>query len=167
MIVEACHIDFKKYIFRDNGTIISLGHNYKNKKLKGGTAGQYKMVNLYRNDGKRIGMTFHMIIAEVFLGIRPKGLVIDHKNNKKHDNRLINLHYVTPAENTAKKRSKLGKRNKSGIRGVFFSNADERWIASIYKHSKIVYRRSFFTKEDAAKARLNAEKKYWGDYKTC
>lgn len=163
--VEACHVDFKKYIFRSNGSVISLGRNYKNKKLKGGKAGDYNMINLYRNDGTRVGMTVHKIIMEVFKGVRPDGYVIDHVNDNKKDNRLCNLRYVSPSYNSRKPRKSLGSKNKSGIRGVFFYQ--NRWYAAIYYNQKLVYRESFDKKADAIKARFEAEKIYWPKEEVC
>lgn len=39
------------------------------------------------------------LVAEAFLGERPKGLWINHKNGKRDDDRVENLEYVTPREN--------------------------------------------------------------------
>jgi len=43
--------------------------------------------------------TVHKLVAEAFLGPRPKGYVVNHKNCDKQDNRAINLEYVTPSRN--------------------------------------------------------------------
>lgn len=44
----------------------------------------------------------HVILAEMFL-TKPEGdYVVDHKNNKKEDNELDNLHYVLRSYNGAK-----------------------------------------------------------------
>ncbi|MBO0323455.1 NUMOD4 motif-containing HNH endonuclease [Muricauda sp. CAU 1633] len=62
----------------------------------------------------------HVIVANEFLD-RPKGkfIVVDHINNNKKDNRLINLRYVTAIENVAryyrkKKGSVGGQKHSSG-----------------------------------------------------
>lgn len=41
----------------------------------------------------------HQLIAEAFIGVRPDGMVVNHKNGLKTDNRPENLEYVTVAEN--------------------------------------------------------------------
>lgn len=41
----------------------------------------------------------HRIVQASFRGKIPSGYVVDHKNNKKFDNRLANLESVTPSEN--------------------------------------------------------------------
>lgn len=52
----------------------------------------------------------HQIIAEVFIGPRPKGKQIDHINRNRVDNRVDNLRYVTGKENSANsKKSKTHK----------------------------------------------------------
>lgn len=49
--------------------------------------------------GKRVGRTVHSLVALAFIGPRPEGLYISHRNGVKTDNRLVNLNYTTPAEN--------------------------------------------------------------------
>ena len=44
-------------------------------------------------------MKVHVAVAEAFLGKRPKGLVINHKDGNKHNNHVSNLEYVTYSEN--------------------------------------------------------------------
>jgi hypothetical protein len=41
----------------------------------------------------------HRVVAETWLGPRPKGLFICHSNDNKLDARVVNLRYGTPAEN--------------------------------------------------------------------
>jgi len=41
----------------------------------------------------------HALIAAAFIGPRPKGKQINHKNGIKNDNRPSNLEYVTPQQN--------------------------------------------------------------------
>jgi hypothetical protein len=41
----------------------------------------------------------HILVAHAFLGPRPAGLWINHKNGDKGDNRACNLEYTTPRDN--------------------------------------------------------------------
>lgn len=41
----------------------------------------------------------HLLVAATFLGPKPPGYHCNHKNGKKHDNRIENLEYVTPRQN--------------------------------------------------------------------
>lgn len=41
----------------------------------------------------------HDLMTETFIGPKPKGFHVNHKNGIKTDNRPINLEYVTPSRN--------------------------------------------------------------------
>lgn len=57
------------------------------------------MVNLC-HDGKYKNHTIHSLIAATFIGPRPQGAIIRHLNDDPWDNRVENLAYGTPHENT-------------------------------------------------------------------
>lgn len=67
-------------------------------KMKNGTKG-YAIVTLSKN-GIKNKVLVHRIVYETFNGSIEKGLVIDHLNGNKQDNRLINLEKCTHQENT-------------------------------------------------------------------
>lgn len=83
------------------------GKEYKTKRtypegyLASSTGGtrDYELVTL-RKDSKSKYFTAHSLIALSFLGTRPDGLHINHKNGNHKDNTPKNLEYVSPAENT-------------------------------------------------------------------
>ena len=54
---------------------------------------------------------------ELFNGKIPQGLLVDHKNRDRTDNRIKNLRLITKAENA--RNAKKYKSNKSGITGVY------------------------------------------------
>ena len=60
--------------------------------------GQYSGVTL-SHEGKRRSHLVHRLVAAAFLGPCRKGQHVDHRNDKKTDNRAENLEYVTPKEN--------------------------------------------------------------------
>lgn len=62
------------------------------------TAG-YRFFQIYQGTCKRKNVYFHNVVARLFHGERPAGLVIDHINRNPMDNRADNLRYVTPQEN--------------------------------------------------------------------
>ncbi len=64
----------------------------------------YMCVHLSRN-GKVKHRTVHTLVAEAFLGPRPKqangvAYTVNHKNGKTGDNRLSNLEWLTQSENS-------------------------------------------------------------------
>lgn len=58
----------------------------------------YKKTSISINS-KKVYLNVHQWVAEAFHGPRPKGMVINHKNGDKTDNRPENLEYVTNAQN--------------------------------------------------------------------
>lgn len=78
---------------------INGSHNFekiKNCKQTLNTWG-YMTVNLCKN-GKSNTKRVHRLVAIAFLG--ESNLQIDHKDGNKQNNKLDNLEYVTPKENT-------------------------------------------------------------------
>ncbi len=55
----------------------------------------YYRVSQGRNEAIRL----HVLVAEAFLGPRPSGLEVRHKNGDRHDSRASNLSYGTHLEN--------------------------------------------------------------------
>lgn len=71
----------------------------------------YLGVVLMSNDGKfKIRAKVHALIAETFIGPRPEGAIVEHKNLNKHDNRVVNLEYISQRENVA--RAQVAVKNK-------------------------------------------------------
>lgn len=79
---------------------------------------------------------------------------IDHLNGERADNRISNLRDVTPTENMRNKR--LYKTNSSGVAGLRWSKARERWIAVIYKKPRPLER--YFRERQAGIDWLEAER---------
>jgi hypothetical protein len=90
------------------------------------------------------------------------GKYYDHKNRNPLDNRKENLRYATQENNA--KNSSLSKNNTSGYIGVNWLKKNNVWTASIGINSKLKYLGSFTNKDDAIKARLQAEAKYYDEF---
>jgi hypothetical protein len=58
----------------------------------------YRYFQLQR-ENKRKNLYVHSLVAKVFIGERPPGLVIDHIDRNKLNNAANNLRYVTTREN--------------------------------------------------------------------
>lgn len=68
----------------------------------------YLYVDLYPGDGIRVSALVHNLVAKAFLGDKPEGCQVDHKNHKLEDCRLTNLQYLPAEKNKA-----FGKYNKA------------------------------------------------------
>lgn len=86
------------------------------------------------------------------------GMVIDHINHNRSDNRWDNLREVTSAENN--KNKSLPINNKSGVNGVSYVKKSGRWKAVINIDGKHIQLCECVNKEDAIAIRLKAEKEY-------
>lgn len=90
-------------------------------------------------------------------------LIVDHIcDEDKLDNRKCNLRFVTKSENGMNR--KLNSNNKSGITGVCWNKTYNKWTAMIMIDGKSIFLGYYINKEDAIRARKNAEEKYYGDY---
>lgn len=87
---------------------------------------------------------------------------IDHINHCVYDNRKINLRVVTHSQNMSNK--KIHSNNNSGITGVCWHKASNKWWAYISKNKQRIDLGYFNNFEDAVKARKEAEEKYFGEY---
>jgi hypothetical protein len=59
----------------------------------------YLAVGVCLGDGVKRDIFVHCLVAEAFLGARPAGKEIDHKDGIRENNKSSNLEYVTPKEN--------------------------------------------------------------------
>jgi hypothetical protein len=87
--------DWPYWITRD-GEIFS---EQSGKVLKGGfsSTGYRAAILCYRGD--RMKVMHHQLVARAFIGPQVEGIVVNHKNGIKTDNRAENLEYCTPKEN--------------------------------------------------------------------
>lgn len=100
-----------------------------------------------------------------FLTNCPKGMVVDHKDGDTMNNRKGNLRICAYIENSMNR--KMQKNNKSGRTGVFYLQDDayiNKWLASITIERKVVSLGYYYTYEEAAAVREEAEKKYFGEF---
>jgi hypothetical protein len=62
------------------------------------SAGGYAQVAL-KSENKTFRVYIHQAVIESFVGIRPPGTVVNHKDSDKSNNALVNLEYITHREN--------------------------------------------------------------------
>ncbi len=85
----------------------------------------------------------------------PEGMVVDHINHDKTDNRKNNLRICSYSQNAM---------NNSKTKGVTWDKSRNKWRAELMLNYKHVYSKRFEKKEDAIKARKDAEKKYFKEF---
>jgi hypothetical protein len=85
-------------------------------------------------------------------------LEIDHIGQDSLDNRIKNLRLVTRRENALNQ--KQSKKNTSGQTGVSWNKRAKMWVAYIKIDGKLIHLGYYIEKEDAIKARKEAEIKY-------
>lgn len=150
--------DFSDYLISTNGRAFSDKFD-KMKELKPcvSSSGYFHIV-LMKN-GKRYTKTIHRLVGETFLKKVEGKNVIDHINRIKTDNRLCNLRFVNNSENCINQG--ISKNNTSGVQGVQWHKTHKSWIASIQNEVNKRKMKTFKTKEEAIKHRLEMEKKYY------
>lgn len=91
------------------------------------------------------------------VGVVSDGLVCDHINRDKLDNRRANLRMITPAANAQNLNARRG--STSNHRGVFWDRSRRRWVASVRHNGKNYNFGRFDSEEAAAKAAREGRRK--------
>jgi len=121
------NVTYDNYLVYEDGKVFSKktqrymkpGHNNKG----------YAFIHL---PGLRGSAYIHHIVAESFLGLRPKGMTIDHIDGNKLNNHVSNLEYVTNAENMRRARA-MGTFDfsKKPVIGIDIKTGDSKEWASL------------------------------------
>ena len=86
----------------------------------------------------------------------------DHIDRNELNNRKYNLRKCTKKDNNRNR--SLPSNNTSGAMGVNWERRRNKWRSRIVVDEKEIYLGTFQNKEDAIKARLKAEAKYYGEF---
>lgn len=102
-----------RYEVSDYGQVLSLEREGRNRHgvcripskvltpfLTGTKPYQYLTVRLYDGSNGYRNHRVHQLVLQAFVGPQPEGLLALHRNGDYTDNRLENLRYGTPSENT-------------------------------------------------------------------
>lgn len=95
-------------------------------------------------------------LHRLIMNVTDPNTYIDHINNNPLDNRKCNLRICSPTENSFNKKD--SGRNTSGILGVPWDKARNKWAPEIRAYNKRVHLGRYESIDEAAIARMYAEK---------
>ena len=115
-----------------------------------------------RDRTRKKNIRMNRLVMNVLDNPDPLLIVVDHINHNTFDNRKENLRIVTQQHNTFN--GSLRSNNTSGKTGVSYITNRMKWRASIKVNGKNIHLGMFSDFNDAVKARIDAENKYFGEY---
>lgn len=92
----------------------------------------------------------------------PKGMVVDHINGDRRDNRKINLRVASNMENC--RNQKLSSRNTSGYKGVSYDSRRKKYAAYIMVNYHNFFLGYYDNPKEAALAYDKAASFYFGEF---
>lgn len=104
----------------------------------------------------------NMRLQRYLMNVTDVHVLVDHINRETLNNRKSNLRTCTNQENSWN-RSKSNRTN-SGTLGVCWNKYHKKWVSQIKINKKAVHLGYFTDKEDAIRARQEAEIKYFGEF---
>lgn len=87
---------------------------------------------------------------------------VDHRDLQKDNNAFSNLRLASRSQNLAN--TGPGKRNTSGIKGVSFAKARNRWQAAICVRGRSYFLGQYATRDEAARAYAVAANDMFGEF---
>jgi hypothetical protein len=130
------------------------------KKFRGGSAKKNTLAGTIDKEGYRVIKInckiykAHRLAWFYTYGVFPTK-DLDHINQIKNDNRIINLREVTNSQNHQNRG--VNKNNSSGHKGVYWNNFHNKWQTNIGLNGKLQHIGYFLDINDAIKARKIAE----------
>lgn len=122
--------------------------------------GYYRVVMTI--DGKVKYKRVHRILAETFIGDIKEGLIVDHIDRNKLNNRLDNIRIISPEASSCNTRGAYSASSK--YKGVYFKKRDNKWVAEIMLNRKHIVIGIFDNEIEAAKAYDKECLKLHGEY---
>lgn len=156
-MIWASHIQFPGYTFSSCGHVYSK--TLRHLRTLSTTRFGYHYISLWKNN-KETQTHVHKIVAELFIGPRPKGCDIDHTDRNKKNNKKENLRYLSRRLNNMN--SGLRKDNTTGHKGVYLHKPNGKWTAryKLPNGGSYLHLGMFETKEQAIEARRTYDQIY-------
>lgn len=103
------------------------------------------------------------LINKILTGeLPPAGMVIDHADRNRANNKWENLRLCNKAQNRANAERNI--KSSSGFRGVFYHVSMKKYEAHYRLDGKRIRIGFFDDPRDAASAAFNARREAWGEY---
>ena len=102
---------YPDYFAKKDGSIYSMQHGVLKKLKENNHNRGYSQVTLFSPSGHSKIVSVHRLIALTWLDPNPDKKQVNHKNGIKTDNRVENLEWCTPQENSLHSYWVLGKKN--------------------------------------------------------
>ncbi len=124
-----------------------------NKQYEGRPAGTKTSVGYYVvRVMRKIYLSHRIVYALKNHTVDLRGLIIDHIDRNKGNNRVENLRLVTFSENVTnldRETKAISSKNTSGTTNIYFNNLKRRWVVKFYLKG-VQKRKSFKSFEEAA-----------------
>jgi hypothetical protein len=122
----------------------------------------YHVVYLSKNN-KAKTVKVHRLVANAFINNPEEKPYVDHIDNNRINNDVVNLRYCTPQENI--RNSKLNDKNTSGYKGVSLNKLTNKWESYITVDRIKVHLGYYDNADDAKQARIRKVNQVFGEYK--
>ncbi|WP_139074748.1 hypothetical protein [Paenibacillus elgii] len=104
-----------------------------------------------------------IFMHRLVMNIIDDNIICDHRDHNTKDNRKMNLRQSTISENQMNKT--IQRNNTSGVTGVSWFKTRNTWVVRINVNKKRIIIGYFKNFEEAVKARKEAERKYFGEFR--
>jgi hypothetical protein len=115
-----------------------------------------------RKNGVQKHFLIHRLVADAFLKKKKSTNYVDHIDGNKLNNNVVNLRWCTSQENV--RNTCISVRNTSGVKGVFYQKACQRWCAQIKVNRRSIHIGYYKTIEEAKEARQTRAKELFGEF---
>lgn len=115
------------------------------------------VIRRVRKGGKKLVVQMHREVMKT-----PEGMVTDHIDGNRYDNRRENLRVCTDGEN--KRNRGRAVNNPTPYKGAYWQKQIGRWYSRIQVDNKSIYLGTFGTPEEAAMAYDRAALRYHGEF---